>query len=371
MLLLIDKYKTDKFDKYNCTYFPVSYNMSSNVIIPLKNVVKNLRTINFHQMHGEFGVEALNHCIIKNAKNFKPDYIIWTSSMYEIFPSTFKKLKKMGIPVIGWFYDDHTRFDNWGKFWLPYLSYAVTNDSQSIEKYKRLGVSPLLSFCGAQQEEYKKIELPKLYDVSFVGANISDRREYISFLEQNGIKVKVVGKGWANSGFVDFDDMINIYNQSKINLNFTGAIGNSQIKQLKGRIFEIAVTGNFLLTEYAPSLEVCYEQEKSIVWFKTKEELLEKIKFYLDNEDKRILIEKNMQKKTLEEHTNEARLKKLFYELENKKPIKKVKLNNKEIKKFKKSLFHYNWLCLKERFKIKEYKIFLSDLFYILNPLNY
>jgi spore maturation protein CgeB len=99
--------------------------------------------------------------------------------------------------------------------------------------------------------------------------------------------------------------------------------------------------------------------------------MLEKIKFYLENEEKRAKIEDNMYARTIEEHTNEERFRKLFIDIQKAQPITIKERKNKGTKKFKQYILNYNWYCIKERVQINDIKIALNDLLYILNPFNY
>ena len=82
--------------------------------------------------------------------------------------------------------------------------------------------------------------------------------------------------------------------------------------QIKGRVFEITGSGGFLLTEYADYLEKYFEINKEIVVFKNQSELLEKIKYYTQNDDLRKKIALNGQKRVLKEHKYQDRLEYIF-----------------------------------------------------------
>jgi len=77
-----------------------------------------------------------------------------------------------------------------------------------------------------------------------------DREQYINELKKRNIPIHVFGKEWACAKRVPFEEMIDIFASSKIDLNFS-----STQKQIKGRIFEVCLAGGFLLTEYAPGTQ--------------------------------------------------------------------------------------------------------------------
>jgi spore maturation protein CgeB len=141
--------------------------------------------------------------------------------------------------------------------------------------------------------------------------------------------------------------MIQVFSQSKINLNLTkssGAINwktplkiflrkeEGKIKltspnqwpgnlksilgrrreQIKGRNFEIPGCGGFLLTGYADNLEDYYEIDKEIVVYKDTNDLIDKIKYYLDHNEEREIIAQAGYERTLRDHTYEKRFNEIF-----------------------------------------------------------
>jgi 2-polyprenyl-3-methyl-5-hydroxy-6-metoxy-1,4-benzoquinol methylase len=87
---------------------------------------------------------------------------------------------------------------------------------------------------------------------------------------------------------------------SKINLNIhidiADNIGNM-------RLFEITGAGGFLLTDYHPNLDNIFKIGKEIEAFETPEEMIEKIIFYLKNDEKRLEIAKAGQERCLKDHS--------------------------------------------------------------------
>jgi len=141
----------------------------------------------------------------------------------------------------------------------------------------------------------KRKSKDKLYDVGFVG-NVfkADRLEYLVFLAEKGVKLNVCGL-YRNNTWLTYESMIRMFQATKVNLNFTRAEEdklkilpdngvNSLYRQLKGRIFEIMMSGGFCLTEYAVPLEELFEIGKELDTFEGKEECLDKVKFYLSRE---------------------------------------------------------------------------------------
>jgi hypothetical protein len=65
------------------------------------------------------------------------------------------------------------------------------------------------------------------------------------------------------------------------------------MRRIKGRIAEICLCGGFVLSEYVPGIEEVFEVDKEIAVFHSGDEMVEKIKFYLEHEDDRETIASN------------------------------------------------------------------------------
>jgi hypothetical protein len=141
---------------------------------------------------------------------------------------------------------------------------------------------------GLSEKIYSQMPVDKNIDVSFVGGIYrSDRKEYLEYLKKNGINITIAGHG-TELGSVGHEQMLDIIRRSKICINFTGAVSDKflihkKLSQCKGRIIEITFLGSFCLTEAAYGLEMLFTPGQEIDTFQSKEELLEKINYYLNN----------------------------------------------------------------------------------------
>lgn len=94
-------------------------------------------------------------------------------------------------------------------------------------------------------------------------------------------------------------EMPKIFHLSKINLNLT----SKPIRTgLPLRIWDILSAGGFLLTNYQSELPEYFEIGKDIEVYTSKEELLQKIEYYLTHEEERKAIAQSGYEKVLSEH---------------------------------------------------------------------
>ncbi|MFX1393587.1 MAG: glycosyltransferase [Promethearchaeota archaeon] len=121
----------------------------------------------------------------------------------------------------------------------------------------------------------------KTFDVVFVGANFPIRKKYINFLRENQINVNCFGPGWENEP-IYFNDLVKLYRRSKIILNFP-----KEDSGFSDRVFHVMGTGSFILSLYCSDLPKIFKKEKHMDWFKSEEECLKLINYYLENDDLR------------------------------------------------------------------------------------
>ena len=100
-----------------------------------------------------------------------------------------------------------------------------------------------------------------------------------------------------------------VFAGSKINLNISlkGIEGGTPL-----RVMDVMSAGGFVLSSYSPETAEIFEEDKEIVMFKTPEELIEKVDFYLKHDREREQIAKAGQRKVLSCYTYEKKLKDLM-----------------------------------------------------------
>ena len=277
--------------------------------------------------------------------------------------------------TLNWFCDDHWRFDDYSRHWAPCFNWVVTTAVSALPKYEKIGYRHAIkSQWACNHFLYRNHGLPLQYDVTFVGQPHGNRRELIQHLQAVGIKVRVWGTGW-DSGRLSQEEMIKVFGQSRINLNLSNSVikiesrsehlantgkrlvsrsldavpGGERLKsvakrallkssqisasapivrirtpasrtlyvdQIKGRNFEVPGCGGFMLTGRPENLEEYYDIGNEIVCYENTEDLIEKIRYFLDHEKERSDIALAGYHRTIREHTYAQRFTKIFAEME-------------------------------------------------------
>jgi len=304
----------------------------------------------FDELMEKFGRKKMNNLLLEEVNKEKPDLCFFFIRRDEIKKETIRKISKNFV-TLNWFADDHWRFDNFSKHWAFCFNWIATTDSQAKEKYHKIGYNNVIhSQWGFNHFFYKVRELPKIYDVSFIGQPHGNRKKLVAELERAGIKLNCWGRGWPN-GWVSNEDMARIFSQSKINLSFTKSSNYNIIKsiggiflkklrrgkrnlivpenpyywwdnikslyhrkrrQIRTRDFDILGCGSFALSEAADNIEDYYQNNKEIVLFYSIDDLVKKIKYYLIHSKEREEIARAGQIRTLRDHTYEKRFQQIF-----------------------------------------------------------
>ena len=101
------------------------------------------------------------------------------------------------------------------------------------------------------------------------------------------------------------EDKCKVISGAKIVLN---TLHFGEINGLSCRVFEVAGCGGFQLVSHSPAIQEHFKVGEEIEVFRDRGELLEKIDYYLDNQDKAQAIAKAGQERAYAEHTYERRL---------------------------------------------------------------
>jgi len=180
----------------------------------------------------EIGKDEFNKKLLQLVKNEKPDLLFAAMYTDQLKTETLNEISKIGCKTFAWFCDDVWRFYNYSKYWAPHFDWVASTDPKALKNYAGIGYKNIIKTQFACNHFlYKPANLPKIYDVAFIGQPHGTRKKIVEKLKNAGIKVECWGKGWPN-GRVSQDDMIKIFFQSKINLNFAAGSAGLGIKVL-------------------------------------------------------------------------------------------------------------------------------------------
>ena len=146
----------------------------------------------------------------------------------------------------------------------------------SCEAFARAGCQRVHQiFEGVDIDHWRPLDVEKKFDVWFKGTLDDSRKRLLQTMVEAGIRVSSA-KGWVNN-----EDMVVFYNQSKIVLNPTWGEIFSQ------RAFHVAASGAFLLSGDCQDLRKVFTPGENCDVFRTPEEAVEKARYWLAHDQQR------------------------------------------------------------------------------------
>ena len=253
----------------------------------------------------------------------KADVIFAYLSGELVEPATLQAIGRHGVPLINLALNDKEHFV--GKIRsgrafgardiCRYFDLNWTSTEDALIKYCVEGARPIYLPEGANPQIHKPYDIEKTINVSFVGQCYGNRATIITELQNRGIAVKAYGIGWPD-GPLTTEEMVKMYSKSKINLGFGGIAGHKDTFCLKGRDFEIPMSGGLYLTEDHPELSQAFQTGVEILTYKDFDDLVGKIKYYLNHPEEAEFVRRSGYRRALREHSWTMRFEKIFQLIE-------------------------------------------------------
>lgn len=158
---------------------------------------------------------------------------------------------------------------------------------------------------------FKLVEHRKNNTVLFTGSLTSYRKKIINKIIKSGIKVDVVGKG-GNISPKFGSDLVEFSKNYTVSIGIPYDENRPKIRYSSTRLPNALAMG-LIYIESDFDLDGVFEQDEIIQW-KTIEELIQKIRYYMDNQDKGIEIIMKGRKKILNNWTFDKLVKRFLQE---------------------------------------------------------
>ncbi len=192
---------------------------------------------------------------------------------------------------------------------IDMISETVNHDiCDRIAEYAKFDLGPLYNDCKDNvirfmiQKHTTVIERLRLLTV------ISENYNVDHYAKEKCDAIKASYKGYADY----MKDMPVVFATSKVNLNITL---RSIISGIPLRVIDILGAGGFCLTNYQSEIAQYFENEQSIVWYESYEDLFTKLDYYLKNDAAREKIAANGHRIVANDFTYEKRFGEMFSNL--------------------------------------------------------
>ncbi|MDP2362473.1 MAG: glycosyltransferase [Ignavibacteria bacterium] len=329
-ILIIGKYYPEGFARHIAETLEDMGHLTVRFEIGLKGYIGNyvfLKRINQakHVLYTTFNSLSYfqtfeNYKIKKKLANQQIDLCIVTHDF--LYPAQVSVLKEIiKAPIVLWHPDS---ISNLGKYFFlnanyDFLFFKDPYVVNSLKKDLTLNIYYMPECCNPKK--HNKVTINKSDEQKFAcdittAGNLYPNREAFFrnltkyntkiwgspppiWLNVNNIKQMITGESVVN------ENKSKAFQMAKIVLN---NLHPAEIWGVNARAFEIPACGGFQMINWRPGLNQLLKDGEEVVSFCNKEELIEKIDYYLKNDDERNRIIEKGFNKVLAEHTYKIRL---------------------------------------------------------------
>jgi hypothetical protein len=250
-------------------------------------------------------------------EHFAPDVVL-NYCLWEVPPKFWRRKRALFRLLVG----QHTATPLPAKYdWHAY-DVMISSFPPTLRWFESLGVRTELHRLGFDPSVLTRLNgTAGRYEVSFVGSLAPIHRARIDCLERvcrdcpvdvwtgdssglrahSPIKARIRGEAWGLAMYLALQG-------SRITLNHHGSIPPYANNM---RLYEATGVGTLLITDWKENLPDMFEPECEVVTYRTPEECVEKIRFFLGHEDERKAIAEAGQRRTLRCHTYRQRMEEL------------------------------------------------------------
>ena len=282
-------------------------------------------TIRKFQFLKKINKNIFNRRLLKLITTFRPDILLTTKGT-TIRSSTLDVYRSRGIKTVNWWMENpyYPLYWPWVKKHYADFQYFLVVGSAAVQDLpSTLRCRVYFLPPAVNGETFEQINITdedrKRYacDVCFVGARYPEREVMLSAVAQLGVKLKIFGwHDWKTSPLVSFwhgpltpREFAKAFRIATISLN-------SNLYPTQGSVnrktFEILAAGGFELCDYQEDITKLFGEGKEIEIYRSTEELLTKIKYYLANPDQRDRIANAGHARVMRDHTLDARVEALL-----------------------------------------------------------
>lgn len=254
-------------------------------------------------------IGLLNEDLIAFAQSHHFD-ALWVDKGVWVYPATVtvvRALSTMQLAIHST--PDAQIIDNRSRHFInsiPHYDLLVTTKPFELDLYRRLGAKDTLLILQGYGQRLTDLPHSALAgvrlssEICFIGHFQNHYRDRIRAVSRLGANLKVWGPRWPRYARYRYwlcpivqgdglwgDDYPRALHATKIAL---GLLGKHIPETTTTRTFEIPATGTFMLAERTKDHQSLFEEGKEAEFFSDDEELVEKVRFYLDNDGARQAI---------------------------------------------------------------------------------
>jgi spore maturation protein CgeB len=261
-------------------------------------------------LRGHFPTNLSNfsHHVLDVCKAFNPSCVVSTG-IAPVEKSTLEKIGMMGIIRINYLTDDPwntSHRSSWFLHALPHYDHVYNPRLSNIDDLQAHGCKEVSYLPFAYDPQIHFPDPPSNHedinqfrsDVFFAGNADLDRIPFFDALLKAGFRVALYGHYWNRfivtspytKGYADPHKLRKAIGGAKVAICLVRRANRDGHVM---RTFELPAIGACMLTEYTDEhREIFGEEGRAVLYFRTKSEMIKKLKWLLENEDERHRLER-------------------------------------------------------------------------------
>lgn len=296
-----------------------------NTVAPWQEASWTARQIQRRAGRGSI-VNAINASVAAAAQAFRPD-LVWAEKQEFLATETIEEMRRSGARLVHYTPDPYfslawkrTRLMDEAIRCFDVLVYCKAYERSSYEALDRPLVYMSLGYCDEIHRPMANLDSDWLCDVGFLGGWEPRRERLLNAVTETGITLGLRGYGWEpvldgrwtprrhiimrqlagseaftirrnaalascyRGGEVYGDDYARALSGAAIGLGFLRTICDDQHTT---RSFEIPACGSMLLADRTEEHQEFFTEGTEAEFFGSREELIDKVRFFTDNPDAR------------------------------------------------------------------------------------
>ncbi|HXJ93636.1 MAG TPA: glycosyltransferase [Terriglobia bacterium] len=261
--------------------------------------------------------------LLRGVRAFQPDLVLITHATFH--PRVIEELRKMSAAKVAAWYPD--ALVNLGRQYLlaSDLDACFFKDPYMVDAFRaKLGLKAYYLPEACNPQWHHRVELSEAdrrkygCDLTTASGMYYYRARLLEMFRDHDLKLWGAGYPfWLDSPlrrrypnvYVAEVEKSKAFNAAKIVLN---TMHFAEIEGVNCRLFEAAGCGAFQIAEWKPGLAELFEPEREVVTFRSREELRQKVDYYLAHPEERRAISDRAYARAHREHTYEIRLQKML-----------------------------------------------------------
>lgn len=297
--------------------------------VPLREMGHDVEHFDHQELVRRVGLEACGESFLNRLRSSKCDLVFYQTAGRNHMPPEAIRDAGRFAPIIAWNSDDDWQWEHYTSRLAPYFTFMITTYPAIYEANHHRVPNLLLSQWGCY-EPLARFDQPKDLSFTFLGRIYGRRYHDCRFLRKEaGLQVLGSGSrlialgippfrgcgripGLMGPPVADYADANALWNRSRVSFTPLGSSLDPNILQLKGRVFQMGLSGTLMLCDRHPELSRYYEPDKEFISFDGLQDCAEKVRYFLAHEDARARIARAYHDRTRAEHLWQHRFLQIF-----------------------------------------------------------